>query len=246
MPDPVYTKISQTTEKTYIDLAGTETFPYITGTSNYRVSAANIAKYILGVVGGALRVIGANVAGAVVTTTDTQEMTNKNLIEPKVGGIKLLATVTGTIINYLNGAKSNIQDQINALVSSISGVSSSVSSLSDSFDADKMDIVRTYSLVIVSGPSGIAEIKEDDILATTNCPSGSVIDQESISATVCHVTGSSGSYLYEVMDVVAVLKLSWISTLNGAVEHLKTVILSSMSDGETYSIALSFKIKPST
>jgi len=260
-----YVKTSQFVERFLADLTGNEYFGFIISTFNYRIKLTEIAKYILGTVSGAVRQIGTDVAGAIVTTTNTQDMTNKNLIVPKIGGIKLLATVTGTFINFLDGVKSNVQTQIDAVVSDVSRLITDTAPIITFFGSllatvtelnyctgltanvearipsSSDHLVRCFGLQFAASGTS-KKITEAEVLEGIGLSADDFyIDVTSMHGTTTSVSDGTYTVLDDASPVAPNVGVSWKSTTTGLVTHLDYLIVEGLTNGAHYNIAFSFK-----
>lgn len=113
-----YTKKSDLDEAVIGELTGGEYFDYYIGLSNKRLSLTVIKQFILGLVGGIARAIGTDVTGAIVTTTDSQTVSNKDLEDCKINSGDTLV-VTSTELNHVAGVTANIADSISNIEGNI-------------------------------------------------------------------------------------------------------------------------------
>jgi len=99
------TKISALTEKESDDIVGTEEVAVATGSSNFRIALDSLVTWIK------------TQLAEFVTLDGIQILTNKTLTYPDINGI--VVTVTGTVINYLDGVNFNIRNHIDGIMTGI-------------------------------------------------------------------------------------------------------------------------------
>lgn len=131
MPEAEDKKISQLVEKLYSTLLDVWEFVLAdsSNSTNYRISVAEMKKFILGVVsGGTVRPIGTNIAGALLTTDGVQDVSNKNLQEISVNGASLDDSVTGTQLSLLKNLNFNVKSVFDGLNTRVSDIESRGSS----------------------------------------------------------------------------------------------------------------------
>jgi hypothetical protein len=99
------TKISALTEKESDDIVGTEKVAVATGSSNFRIALDSLVTWIK------------TQLAEFVTLDGIQILTHKTLTYPDINGI--VVTVTGTVINYLDGVNFNIKNYIDSIMADI-------------------------------------------------------------------------------------------------------------------------------
>jgi hypothetical protein len=165
-------KISQLAERLYSNLLGTWEFILADSDNltNYRISVAEMKKFILGVIsGGVARPIGTNVAGALLTTDGAQDVSNKNLEHVSINGAYLDDDVTGTQLSLLKDLDVNVKTVLDGFNTRIGIVESGGSSqenilairycYDDSFTTTQLDVNKSYSVDDILAKCGVAGYK---------------------------------------------------------------------------------------
>lgn len=121
--------------------------------ANFRGKISEIAKDIIGTVSGALRAIGTNVVGAIMTTDGTQTATNKtldtpNLLTPKIGGASL--TVTAENLNQCSGLTSPVLTTLDSHSSTINSLADAIDAMADGGTFESPKINSLISTTITS------------------------------------------------------------------------------------------------
>lgn len=112
-------KISLLTEKLYNTINAASEFVVAYADNNFKIKLSEIAKYILGVVGGVSRAIGTNDPGALVTRDGGQSQVSPSLSLPKINSVGVVSATSREIDYAAVGATSNLQGQINAIDSRV-------------------------------------------------------------------------------------------------------------------------------
>ena len=202
-----------------------------------KVVLSDIKNYALGG-----KTIGGTSAGDIITNNATQTMTNKTLTSPIIntptiatpsisaatmtGTTVLPATtsigsVSGTEIGYLNGATSNIQNQLTALSNTIGAWQYRV---------------YCYSETFLAAGNSTDERSEATIMTGAGVPSGYRITPSSLQVMLATFAGSS----FTRIDV-ATANLVWVQTTDGSGTHLVKV-KPTLSAGTTYNLTITFKV----
>lgn len=112
-------KISLLTEKLYNAVNAASEFVVAHAGNNFKIKLSELAKYILGDVGGVSRAIGTNATGALVTRDDRQSQISPSLLLPKINSVGVVSATSAEIDYAAVGATSNVQGQINSIDSRI-------------------------------------------------------------------------------------------------------------------------------
>lgn len=171
-----YRKISQLTLTNYDELTGSEEIPFRVATSNGRTSINELIKKFLGIgIGTYARSIGLNESGSIVVTDSDQVISNKDITKSKLNGVAIGSSITGTILNCLEGLSGN-------LVSLLGSITSRISTLEQS----KSILATTHTFFAnIKGEDKTFTINAKDIMSQLGTSSATyIVVANSIQATL--------------------------------------------------------------
>lgn len=186
----IYVKKSTFNEKTVNQLTGNEYFDLHTDDGqNIRIKSSEIKKLILGVANGTLRPIGDDNAGSIVTTSDSQEISNKDLVDCKVNSGNILA-VNSTELNHMAGVTENVRDklgelsnEIDLLEGQVNGIGNSIGGMEAKFATN----IRRYNKEITVDTGTALKVSASEITENR-------INYQSVSCKMYIVNGD-GDYV---------------------------------------------------
>lgn len=232
-------KVSQLASKLYSELLSAWELMLAdsANSTNYRVSIAEIRKFVLGVIaGGIVRPIGTNIAGALVTTNGVQDVSDKNFDNVSINGASLDDDVTGVQLSLLKGLDVNVKtvlDGFNSRISAIEiGSGSSQESMlaarhcfDDSFTTTQLAVAKSYSA--------------DDILAKCGLYGYKI----PYSRCQIQVWQRSTSNVREFSLVPVAAGKTIIATDADGI-NIASVKLEGLAAQTTYNVSISFSITP--
>lgn len=180
-----YRKISQLALTNYDELTGSEEIPFRLATQNGRISITELIKKFLGIgIGTSARSIGLKESGSIVVTDSDQVISNKDITNSKLNGVAIGSSITGAILNCLEGLSGN-------LVSLLSSITSRISTLEQS----KSILATTHTFFAnITGDGGASVINSEDIMSQLGISSFTyIIVANSIQATLYEVTSSTSN-----------------------------------------------------
>lgn len=235
MPDDK--KISGLTEVLYNTVNAASAFVVAYSGANYFIKLSSIAKYVLGVVNGALRAIGTNDDGAIVIRSNAgnaQTFPKANLTEPLINHATTPVLATSVEINRACvGATYSVQTQLNILAGRTSVVESDVVEL-EAYIATRP---RQYMFFrdIGAGGSSITITAAEILTEIFGLSAGRYIDHQKL--TIQHYSQNGLTYT-KVADTGSTIKAQ---TISGPITCLEQITVPTTS-GISYHISITFSL----
>lgn len=182
-------KISLLTEKLYNTINAASEFVVAYADNNFKIKLSEIAKYILGVVGGVPRAIGTNDPGALVTRDGGQSQVSPSLSLPKINSAGVVSATSREIDYAAVGATSNLQGQINAIDSRVTQNEIDVSDVVEAIS----QIPHRYTYTVGIGAGSTTQVITAEAILTALGVTGDrpKIDHLKVIAMFYDVDGSS-------------------------------------------------------
>lgn len=235
MPDDK--KISGLTEVLHNTVNAASAFVVAYGGANYFIKLSSIAKYVLGVVGGALRAIGTNDDGAIVIRSNagnTQTFPKANLTEPLINHATESVVATSVEINRACvGATSSVQTQLNTLAGRASTIERDIVDIEADMAAQPLQYM--FFRDVGASDSSITITAADILTEIFGLSTGRYIDHQKL--TIQHYSQIGLAYT-KVADTGSIIEAQ---TISGPITCLKEVTIPTTS-GVEYHISITFSL----